>query len=489
MTEKAIVDFINSIELEFPVNTWEIDGLHIWPIIRIKLGFELSNKDINNDKKTTKISKNRNIFQLLFTIIKIVCFWLIDFKSNEVMNKKADIMFLFSAGNRTEVNKRWYIKQAYPIIFDLNKNKKAYFCVEDISTGLFRIPRVERSQFLLSQLIKRINRKSSNKIIKKIYLPGFNDFIKILDKNNLNYVNYSEHILINEYKQILNQKDYFIKKLKKVRPKLCVVICYYGFAYGFLAACHELGVESADLQHGVAGKDMFAYGRWMNVPEAGYELLPSKFLSWSRSDSDAINAWSSKTIKHDAINIGNTWIDFWKNSKEDFIFINKNIVSEYIKKLNKPLILFTHQSPFGFPEWLLITIKELNEYYWGIRLHPSDIKSKKRLEHIIKKNEIKNVDYKFCTETPLPALLDGMDLHITGWSATVYEAIEYGKYSIVLHEKGIEIFKKEINSGECDSALSSEELSKKIKQTINKRISLITDTEANKKFQKLMNEL
>jgi hypothetical protein len=33
------VDVIKEIELKFPVETWKINDIYIWPIIRIEMGF------------------------------------------------------------------------------------------------------------------------------------------------------------------------------------------------------------------------------------------------------------------------------------------------------------------------------------------------------------------------------------------------------------------------------------------------------------------
>ena len=46
-----IKNFIVKIEHDFPVNEWKIDGLHLWPIIRIQLFFYLIEKIDNQDRE------------------------------------------------------------------------------------------------------------------------------------------------------------------------------------------------------------------------------------------------------------------------------------------------------------------------------------------------------------------------------------------------------------------------------------------------------
>ena len=38
-----VVDFINEIEERFDVDEWIVDNIHIWPILRFQLGFQLDN--------------------------------------------------------------------------------------------------------------------------------------------------------------------------------------------------------------------------------------------------------------------------------------------------------------------------------------------------------------------------------------------------------------------------------------------------------------
>ena len=44
LTRSDIKEIINDVEAKFPVDKWIIDGIHIWPVIRIQLYEDLSYK-------------------------------------------------------------------------------------------------------------------------------------------------------------------------------------------------------------------------------------------------------------------------------------------------------------------------------------------------------------------------------------------------------------------------------------------------------------
>jgi len=65
-------NIILSIEENFPVDTWKIDAIHLWPYIRIKLYFELLT--IHNKKQdgasNTSSAPSLNKVAVFFKIIK-----------------------------------------------------------------------------------------------------------------------------------------------------------------------------------------------------------------------------------------------------------------------------------------------------------------------------------------------------------------------------------------------------------------------------------
>jgi len=73
----------------------------------------------------------------------------------------------------------------------------------------------------------------------------------------------------------------------------------------------------------------WAYGRWNNVPETGYELLPRFFWVWSDLEAEAIKGWSSRVSEwHRPIVGGNLFLHLWRSSENE-------IVKYYDKKIEK----------------------------------------------------------------------------------------------------------------------------------------------------------
>ena len=74
MTREEFTIFINSLEKKYPVNQWEIDGVKLWPLIKIKLSFSFhsnSKPESQNSNSETTTSKFKKAFSGLFQLAKI----------------------------------------------------------------------------------------------------------------------------------------------------------------------------------------------------------------------------------------------------------------------------------------------------------------------------------------------------------------------------------------------------------------------------------
>ena len=41
MKASEVIDIINQVEDVFPVDEWKVNGIHVWPVIRIQLKYQL----------------------------------------------------------------------------------------------------------------------------------------------------------------------------------------------------------------------------------------------------------------------------------------------------------------------------------------------------------------------------------------------------------------------------------------------------------------
>jgi hypothetical protein len=61
-----ILELINQIEIELKPQNWKVDGIDIWPILRISLYYELSKKILSNRKVT------KNKFKIIIRVLRSI---------------------------------------------------------------------------------------------------------------------------------------------------------------------------------------------------------------------------------------------------------------------------------------------------------------------------------------------------------------------------------------------------------------------------------
>lgn len=488
MTPIEYMNFINELEEKYAVDTWQVNNIHVWPIIRIHLATKLHMKELEKQIiKKSILSKNLSrMTDSLISILEHIKASVSDYKHNENLDKPAKVLFL---GYATDKNIKFFGNKWYDILCDpfrdvLEKYDISSLLLEMVPHNKYRIPRYRGSVFIQNDLnfVSLINKfrpiKISDSSLKEY--DKFNEFIKtkelgidILTKEELHRKVAWLCMMANFYKRII----------KKVKPSIGLVVCFYSLmGMAFILACRELGVVSIDIQHGVAGELHRAYGRWTKIPPEGYTLLPNVFWCWSDYEAQAINAWNENyTDYHQSVVGGNLWLEMWRDDYNDLVKYYDNIITGKAKlNGNKKNILLTLQTGCLVPDFILDIIKNSpQEWYWWIRLHPSMKEDIESIQGWFTNCESENFELDYATELPLPALLRHVDIHVTGWSAVVYDAVAFGVPSIVTHKSGSEIFEEQIKTGHVKCAYTAEELFDAI---CNQKDSLITSKKKEKQI-------
>lgn len=253
--------------------------------------------------------------------------------------------------------------------------------------------------------------------------------------------------------RVASYADFFERKLARWKPRAGFVVSYYcdeGFA--FCLACRRLGIPSVDIQHGVQGALHAAYGRWRQVPEHGYELLPSVFLVWSDEEAGTIREWAaSSNAPHRPVISGNMFLDLCQAGRIAPVAdltakIRGRRRPEAIQALYSLNYLETPESLA--PLWRAIANERgTPPLQWWLRLHPARLD---RLDEFIAKAQSAGIpedQVRLSTEFPLYAVLPAMDVHVTGSSSTVLEAERFGIQSVVTDVLGTEQFASRVESG------------------------------------------
>jgi len=454
------ISLINSIEEKFPVAEWVIDGIHIWPIVRINENklpkHEVQSKSLSRSY-STKISKRVSYFSnQIYSHRYYLLYYLKDLKNNQKLTKLCDAIFVTSTRQRGfYLNNGWYDISCDPFIDFFDKNNLKCCVLEFTSHAKYKIPRFRKSKFIqpsfdLIPILSKLNSRQ-----KCSYrLDGYQALQQLLERKGLSNYLPDINYLMKQIRLVNSYKEFYIRIFSKVKPKIGFCVCYYGKkGMAFNLACREFGIPSVDIQHGVAGELHRAYGKWNSIPQNGFELLPTFFWCWSEVEAKSINKWRIKESRfHIPIVGGALGIQKWLS--ENTAFSKYKGKAQEIIRPDKINLLVTHQG-IKLPKWFIEIIKSApSNYKWFIRLHPKPKRSMRNIDDIMKAEKNENVDIKNATELPLMALLERINIHITLWSSIVLEAKQFGVPSIVIHENGKDLFKNEIENGDVKIALS-----------------------------------
>jgi len=424
--KKKLIDQLSLIEERYAVETWNLNHIQYWPILKNIIYFR--------DRKITKNSIIRGLFNSPIITIKKVVTKLIDKKKNKrfLVNQsvdfdnisKCDVIF---SGSKVyfQYMENYYLNRYFDPIMDNIEDKYSSMLFDYSISPEDNVYKRER----VISLSAFYNSNLRNKSLEIFLDSKFTAEIKQVSK----ITKISESVLVRELVQTIKEitvwKLIWKKILQKTEAKVAFVLCYYNEPmYGLLLAAKERGVPTVDMQHGGQGDLHPAYS-FKNFPNCGFNSLPSIFWVWNKSSSNHILNWLNTPV-HSVSVAGNPWIDFLKKSKITLQTDDKKII----------ICTLTIGLSSIFPAYLLNSIIESsNEYSWWLRFHPrTNADDKKSLHKILKKHNLyEKVEITKSNELPLPLLLLNGWAHISHSSGSLSEAAILGlKRNIVTSELG-----------------------------------------------------
>jgi len=440
-SREDIRDFIVSIEDKFPVNLWKVNGICIWPILRIRLYFylmlEIEGKKKEAPKKTTnnKISffkktpyKVKRQIQKIHGVFKEYFLW----KQNL---PQKEFLFLGANGHRVNHKGKRYNRYFDVLIEQYELKDESLFFEYDSSTIcnqyhkdlLFKFNKALIAfKYFFSFKFKKVSFNNE----------GYNLFLDYLLDNELTkdfaISNSEENICYWAQMQLVPKVQFFKKVLQKIQPKKVLILCYYSDdVMALVAAANKLGIETIEMQHGPQTSIHLAYGSWTTVPEKGYDMLPRTYWCWDSYSKNVLDEWVKASPLYNSRVIGNPWVDYWKNKEENYP--NSN----YILYTLQPNPLTLDQL---FDNKLIDFIKE-QPYIWFIRLHPRQLEELNSIRLLLEnKGVLHKVNIDNATNDALPQLLANAKIHITHFSGTAIESSFFGKKTILLNPIGLTSF-------------------------------------------------
>ena len=442
--------------------------MKIWPLVRNSLISEweenLYYKRGDFDLKHTVAKK-----KISYSINKIISSSMLFLSDSLLKSKKADIGVWELDSHKVQENNVLFSKfsDSLRALYNEEKYKILSFNLSNFDQTTIRSNCIDQSFYhycakiyaLLSLVFKS----------KNLFYDDFDKCKLWCKKKGLLCKSLNLKRIYQQYYIIKYLKIKYSKLINKYNLKICFVVCWYsniGMALSW--ACKVLSKPCVDLQHGIAGAcKSRIYSSWQRMPECGYEIMPSSYWCWSHEDAEAINIWGKEVVPPiKTLPAGNIWQHLWKSNKQPNEIFKLSPCNNRFLNHEGLKILYTMQS-FEPPQILIELLKRSpKKWNWWVRCHPraqniNDLEIKLLNLH-------SGVNVQDATRIQLPVLLENADVHVTGWSAVICDALDWGLKSIVTHNSALLYFEDYINKEKLFYSVDSDEIINEIKRNVDK---------------------
>jgi hypothetical protein len=436
MDLKDNLEIINNLERTQDISEYRFKDFNYWPIMRSLIYFRAltdSSSSQVKDEDNKKSEKLKIIFLKVFNLINVVsrirresipykrfAFFLTSGHAHlgSTGNYKHDYVDDFA--DRFDIGDVNYFYVNDKILSSIRfENEKEWI---DISSLYWTRTLFYRCKFLLSSHNKELSKEIGKK--EQRMIRNIHELSKIYEK-----------------------------VLKKSRPKLVFLICFYTLnSFAITLACHRLNIKVVEYQHGAQNDCHNMYTNWKRPPKEGYEIIPDYFWMWGDISRKRIENWASKTSKHVAFVGGNSSLLNAKN--------RRRVIKEEIIKSDKKIVLVSLQHEKFLPHWFVdFCIDHKDEFSWVFRQHPRNKLSKETLNVLA---SISDIPVDVATDTNKYDLLTISDIHITGFSSMAFEALFFNTPTIFVNENALNGYRKLIDDRSFYYASNREEMYEKL---------------------------
>lgn len=431
MERDKLIELLNSLEVRYPVNEWQIHGVHVWPIIKVKLL-------IDWNKSSQTVVPPASKMQLLKGSLKGLM------KYGKMLMTKTKLpseLYCLAPHFRYYDNGTFINRYFNSLISETSGQKDFWLFDYGSGSSDYRKNVDYKDKTLFLEEIRYFALTIRELTWHRYKALNWEEFDSFLNEINtaLGSKALTKEKIVRQYVYIEALKNLYKPILKRNKVSDIYILCYYvSEMYAMNLAASELGIRSHDIQHGGQGNAHVAYANYNVVPGSGYKLLPKNFWCWDSASANVISKWANKSSYHSVEVKGNPWVEYCK-----IHFKNLDVT-------NRKIILYTLQ-PIGdsiLDPFILEAIHNTPaDYVWWLRLHPRQMDAKPKLVDLLKKNSVYNkVEINRAIELPLPALLENCHVHISKFSGSILEAHMLEKKTIIISQTGVESFPEVINS-------------------------------------------
>jgi hypothetical protein len=452
LTRRDFLDWVRAAETDFPVTSWKIRGLHVWPMIRLFLSsstFRAGSPTHSLRAGWLRLGGNVGFGLLEWAKARVA-----DARANRSPRSPVGAVFLTSSiGRRPLLYGKRYDPRSGPFV-DLLERAGVPTAVWEISPfGDYNFPRYHPSFFVQPHLFAL---RAACEVLSlgddRVELTRYHEFLARVRAAGLDFPHVDVERLRRDVLYVRRLADLFSRWLRRARPRFGFLANASLVEQAFCVACRELGITSVEVQHGVQGELHPTYGSWSAVPPEGWEVRARVFWCWDENSAAAINRWAMCAPgRHTAIVGGDPWRELWASDNPVRAGVAHLIAARKrgIGGEKHILVTLTSQGAAVPAEVLDAVRRSPADWRFWFRLHPVDQMSRAReASRILREAGQDPTLLEVATETPLHALLPHMDAHVSvALSTVVLEAAANGVPSVACSTEAGDFYADQIASG------------------------------------------
>jgi hypothetical protein len=436
------LEFVVEIESRYPVDQWRAGDLRLWPLVRYDLcsrNYFLVERVAGAAAGGGRLAAARERVRVLG---KQSAGWLrarVSDSAHEDRLRPANLLLYSDGASFARVSDQWVDKFCDPLADIARERGLSSLVITPAPLGTHYVPRRTPSVLVQPAIDLRAQLAAARARLRPrepvLELEGFDDLMARLtsDLPGLAVCDRDRVRRIAVYVDAFTAM--YRRMLRRIAPRAVLVVCYYGAErMAMLRAARQLGIPSADIQHGAASTH-WAYAKWTRLPPDGYDTLPSFFWCWDDATVAAVDQWSTRhRAVHRSVHGGNPFLDQWKTGDAAFVREHDDrmraLVAPHARKEQVLLTGNGHETPEQIRSIASLVAATGDRMNWWIRMHPCGLTMAPIYEKALEEAGAKSWILREPTEAPLYGLLRFMDFHVTETSSTMIEAAQMGVPSV-----------------------------------------------------------
>jgi hypothetical protein len=459
MISSDCIELIHSLEDRFPVDSWRIGALHVWPLVRKNcvrllddLAFENAGPPVMGG---SALSRGPEVATGAARWARAR--W--RDRSHEAAVRPASVVLLGDGYSRVEIDGSWHDRLLGPLATAARGSQRGVLHLE--RNHIYRTPRDAPARWIQP----RIDAARVAAVIRRrrppAELSGYDGLVAAIRQNGVDVAPLSVEHLHGFAAVVESVAHVFGKVLFRTGAQVGISVDPDLTGLAFNLACRRAGVPSVEVLHGCGGEGHWMYASWRRMPSDGYGLVPNVFWVWTDDDGDVIEHWARRSGGwHRAVVGGNPALEQWRSLDDPRVARYDQRVAalqEREPREREVLVALQRGMTSGQQDALWGAISGAPaSWRWWVRLHPTMDERERSAVRARAARAGGTVDVDGATALPLYALLRRMHAVVTASSSTIIEAEEFGVRSVALDPNADAYFPAQFASGVAVPATDAE---------------------------------